>query len=74
MTTENEKVPSAAPGADVASKTAKVGQSRVDVEQLSDEEKRQLAAQAGVSNDPGELAKLSGKQAVDEIAKRGRAK
>lgn len=58
----------------VAPKTAKVRQRREEIEPLSDEEKRQLAAQAGVSNDPDVLEKLSGKQAVDELAKRGRAK
>lgn len=58
----------------VAPKTAKIHQRREEVEKVSDEEKRQLAAQAGVSNDPAELEKLSGAKAVDEIAKRGRAK
>lgn len=58
----------------VAGKTEKVGQERHEVEDLSDPEKRQVAAQAGVSNDHDELSDLSGSQAVEETAKTGRVR
>lgn len=60
--------------AKIAAKTEKVGQDAHEVEDLPDGEKRQVAAQAGVSNDPDELEDLSGKQAVDETVKRGRVR